>query len=523
MGRPCAALVATIPILSFFAAQGSCLNASKTAPGEVIVVMTTDMKNIDMVQYTVSIGDPEIDAGSNTFDASDLPATLGIASGSQPTGPVHIHVEARGPDGSPLVVRDASLTAMPAAGVKRLSMPLDWLCSSEASPPTCPVGQTCRAGGCSAEAFAIDGSTLPDYVASESTDCTGALDYCFASAALALPKLDLLGNCTVPTPTTTVSQLNVALKLVDGSNYAPACTPLGCLIPVDQDPLEGWKAVLGPMPGGTGAISLPRAVCDDVASGKILGVAMTTACATKSPLCPPSQGGCIASRPGCPGYLGYACSGSVTPPLTASEVTKCWMPSITRGQDLCCIVNPGGTTLIDDMSDSQIQLSPPAGDAPGQWFTRVVVDASSPKSMAFVDNTPGARCIDSNGSDHPILEEFDLGESPDGGLAQSPDAPKSAGISFWAFSPYDGQRFRVGFRTANPSQDNPSQDVEIESTKLTCNAAACDALHNRWVRYIAKWPVSAQGPFDPTSFVGAYFAADSRVFDFCVSQIYFTQ
>jgi hypothetical protein len=518
MGRSRASLALLIAGITILAAAASCLGSEKHPPGEVIVVMTTDMPgDIDTVNWTVTIGGGSIDAGAGTFEAGALPATLGIASGLETTGPVLISVEALsgGTNGSLRVHREANVTAMPTQGVKMLSMPLDWLCSDvNPASQTCGsgAGDSCSGGSCRSDD--VDTSMLPDYTAAESTDCPGALDYCFASAALSTPTLDANGTCIVSMPAVEASQLNVAL-VVDGSRGH--CRSTGCLVPLDRAPSDGWQPTVAGS-GGTSAISLPTAVCNDLDSGTILNVAATTACAAQRPLCPP-QGSCVAWRPvakgfaGCPSSLGYSCSGSAMP-LNDVKLNMCSPAVLTDVANYCCTPTPR-ETVIDDMSGfPQIKFSPPSG-SPGHWFTRSAADETSPPTSSFA-YTVGAVCISSNGSGQPALEEFDFAEAPAGGSPLAIDASGYAGISFWAFSPYAGQRFRVGFRNADPSQDG-----EIESTMLTCNAPPCGSLHDRWVGYDARWPVSKQGSFDATQLLGVYFIADSPAFDFCVSQIYF--
>lgn len=531
MGRSGAALSASIAGLTCLGAAASCLDSKNPPPGEVMVVVTTDMSvqgerpDFDTVNWMVSTAD-EPDAGGGSFGAAQLPATLGIATGKDPSAYVTIVLDglSGGTNGSGRVHRVANLTAMPVEGVKMLSMPLDWLCSSGANPgQTCGSGLTCQAGLCVNSDVT---STLADYVAVESAACTlpaaaippgpeGALDYCFASAALVKPTLDpKTKQCTISTPNGT-AQVNVALVLDSGGTCGNA---VGCLIPLDGESPEGWQTTR--TDAGTRAINLPTAVCDDIDGGTIANVAITTACPTKdtdAPLCPRS-GSCVAFRPvdprvGCLGNLGYACASSTTSPGTLdSQLGGSASQPGGPTTYLSCYDVPqkkGSPLLIDDMSDvpadgglPQIKFPPLAGYGPGHW------------SAPFTYSAGGA-CISSG--EGPAQEGFDFGELADGGAPAVLDAHGYSGISFWAFSPYVGQGFGFGFRT--------TMDVTAPTDGGPCpGGGRCEngpALTDKWAPYVVKWADLGPG-FDAAHLMGAYFYASTPVFDLCVSQIYFT-
>jgi hypothetical protein len=257
--------------------------------GELVVAVVTDMappKDFDWVDLDVSAFEvPKFHRGFAVGGAGDerLPATLGIVGAKDPSTPVRIRVASRlgGEKGVGRTVRDALVTIVPDRTLL-LHLDIDWLCldhvrelPSGALESTCPSGQTCRAGQC--VAADVDPAKLPRYTpaavygggtgpgASGSCFDAGA---CFATGAGVTVSAN---DCSIARPAG-IDRVNVALVLPHGAEGV--CNDTMCLIPLDQGD-EGWRAARD-------RILLPQAVCDGLATKKVLAVAITTACVAKT-------------------------------------------------------------------------------------------------------------------------------------------------------------------------------------------------------------------------------------------------
>jgi hypothetical protein len=409
---------------------GSC--AQKSAPGEVVLLVSTDLaipSDADTLHVTVTrtgASAPFLDESYPlTGDAAvHLPGTVALVSGEQSQGLVQIHVELL--QGSPGVAkeavrvqRDAQLE-LPNADVKELPMPLDFLCA-EGSPPTpCPAGQTCDVGQCVDDTIA-DSSKLDDYVATVPVDCFD-VRACFAiinGGNMTVPQFDSNENlgCSIKTPQVgNAKDINVALIVNTAAvgNYGVCDASSGkCLIPLDQGP-NGWHTLTDSSQGAI-AIGFPDAVCLAVVGKSIAGVAITPTSAacplkrTASALCPASATCISPSGIVCPSaWSGFSCSAGICPPDWSSPY--CFSASTSTPPSFFCgeaardpktgPVVPGlwccGPTdappgepdlLIDDMSSGPfIKLKPPDGDNAGIWFSSsddINADLSPPETPAL--------------------------------------------------------------------------------------------------------------------------------------------
>ena|GEM_PF-979391 len=109
----------------------------------------------------------------------------------------------------------------------------------------------------------------------------------------------------------------MALELAPESSGI--CGTSACWVPLDAHSPEGWRLQ-------TGRIMLPSAVCDRLKDGRILSVAVTTACETKTsniPLCGPWSS--VPGDASVPDAASDSADGSELPP-------SCWPPTGTPGE-----------------------------------------------------------------------------------------------------------------------------------------------------------------------------------------------
>jgi hypothetical protein len=566
----------------------SCTTAKTQAPGEVVVVVTTDMvmpEDIDTLKWSVTVVGDEtpLKNGSDSLDLGKqpLPATLAIA-GPDTRGAVRIELDALRA-GTPRVHREAQLTVPADGQVRQLAMPLDWLCTHDANPSlSCGAGQTCRGGECVPSA--IEASGLPSYSAVDGGACFD-MGNCFASpvGVFFAQKATVTGECKVLDHEFS-PDVNVALVVATSQigNYG-ACgvgaSGGSCLIPLAHGAPEGWHTVAAD--GGAGTIGLPQGVCDDITS-TLKGVVIartTTSCPPKlreSPTCVPPDT-CINNVSGVcpdlgPAWVGYTCSGSESPP----GVRGCAAPPAApdagmgtgvgaAGARLCCaLVDAGGQPssdplLIDDMSGgSYIKIAPPGGETAGFWWT-ASDDLNSPlvpRPLTFFIYAPvspsltpdggpmNAACLTSPSgfSGHYAIEGFDFAHSSMLSTTGVPfDVSPYTGIRFWAWSQYAGQSIKVAFPDRNTETVDPTSTCNLNPDAGQCGndwAIQNLFLTDVWTPYAIRWDqlTKAQGygtptlPFDAkgvlvTQFMVLGSGANHPYppFEFCVSQIYFTQ
>jgi hypothetical protein len=580
-----------VGVASCVASSAACAGATKPAPGEVLVVVTTDMavpEDIDTLRWSATSGGGTTPFKTRTLalTASSLPGTLAVVSGPETTGPVLVQIDALsgGTTGVVRVHREAELTALPRAGVKRLSMALDWLCSDANPVRPCASGMTCVAGACATAS--VDPATLPDYVPVDGGPCFDVVKKCFAAAASLIetvPTRDATGRCVIAANRSTAilnpEYANFALVVNTSvaGNYG-ACEPGGaCLIALDPGTPEGWIPIADD--GGITGVALPGRVCDiDVA------VQISGACPSKAldaPLCGAPPTCAHLEDVDCPsGWRPYSCSsiidgGTASPSDIDPAETNCWPargPSAEGGPTptsalLCCSgpqIPAADPLLIDDMSgEPQLKITAPASDeVPGVWYTFSVPDANAvifpPKgyfeytSIAPPLSTPDGGVIDHAAcfrAPYPfygtiVAEGFDFAID----LTNAPapfDVRNYTGIRFWAWSQYAGQSLGVNF---------PDKDTDTESSESTCNRllaagdgdAGCGDHYQKLLtvsdmpsEYVAKWSeLTQQGAvglyqaaaFDEAHVLATNFAVYnsgpmpySVPIDVCVTQVYFTR
>jgi hypothetical protein len=279
----------------------ACGGTTKTK-GQLMVSVQTDMampKDIDTLGLYVFSGGAVV-FGDDFKIGTDvkLPATMGIVEGNTPGATVRIRLLAR--KNNQLIVMTEVTTTVPEGRLALLRMPMQWLCTGQASDPqgatdlsdldegatsNCGGTQQCVAGECVEET--VDSSKLPDFdptlvfggaaAPDENGTCFDTLG-CFASGFIA--DVDAT-DCTIPKPSGGAG-LNVALE--QSASGAGICGPEACLIPLDQTSNVGWTDL------GNGRLQLPQGVCDQLTKKTFLGVAVTTSCTTKTaaiPTCGP--------------------------------------------------------------------------------------------------------------------------------------------------------------------------------------------------------------------------------------------
>ncbi len=278
---------------------------AETPVSELIVVVQTDMslpKDIDTIQVQVLV------RGEKRYDQSHpvlgdqatsilLPATLGLLGSDEANDPVTVRVLARrgnGAAGDVRVLRE-TITTVPPDRIATLHMPLHFLCDEvsgvsavnpETGQPTeatnlCGDGKTCVGGECVTST--VDSSTLPDYAPEDVFGGgSGAGDgecfdvgTCFDAENL----VDATGSpCSFPAS----GDVNVGL-LLEGDGI---CGATGCFVALDLGSEGGYKIE-------NGMVTVPNAVCTQLASGKIKGVvtgAISGSCPQKTqrtPTCGP--------------------------------------------------------------------------------------------------------------------------------------------------------------------------------------------------------------------------------------------
>lgn len=296
----------------------------------VIAVDSDHAPGIDFDRFQIQI------SSSNSKDKYDnpvdelgrpglltFPTTLSIVTNGDPASSVHIRVltgRASGGGtrvGAPRTLREV-VTNVPTDRVALLHLTIDWLCVGTAKPEPdgyvealCAEGLTCIAGQC--VDWTVDSAALPEFGEGEvfgggSRRGDGACfdtTACFAQGVMGEVRL---ADCSVAMPSGGLGA-NVALVLVPSEGAICADPVQGpCLVPLSQGAREGYSVA------GDRAL-LPRAACDRLAEGpavrKVIGVATTAACATKTERLPTCGAWSPYRKPLGPGG---APAGYTTPP-----------------------------------------------------------------------------------------------------------------------------------------------------------------------------------------------------------------
>jgi hypothetical protein len=292
--RHARAVALSLALGSTLVVAPACSGNKEPAPGQLMLSIQTDMaipKDVDTVRIEVSAYGNLLFGNDYQVGASGLriPATLALVAGKDPAAPVRIRVIARkgGNNGKARVLREV-VTTVPTDRIAMLRIPIHWLCDGSAVEQTpgdvqssCTQGQVCVAGTCqdpslrvtSLETFAPEavfggasgpgvGGTCLDTVACFSQGQQAAVD---------------LATCTVPVPS---GGAGVNVAVLRAPNTEGICGTQACLVPLDAESAEGWQQ------DGQRAF-LPQAVCNRIKDGKAQGVAVTTACPTKTQRVPP--------------------------------------------------------------------------------------------------------------------------------------------------------------------------------------------------------------------------------------------
>lgn len=281
-------ILAPLAVAALAWLAGGC----KSKPvGQLMLVIQTDLslpKDIDTVRIEVSTaGVPKFKNDFSKLGTADgqihLPGTLGLIAPEKADDAVRVIVSARsgGENGKIRIVRDI-VTTVPPERVATLPVPIHFLCDGQGvetdgnALSTCPEGESCVAGSCAKNE--IDPETLPTYTEARVFGDGSCFDgtSCWTDPAVA--DLDL-ATCTIPGG----KNINVALQ-TEGEGI---CGPVGCFVTLDADSEEGWVL------GDDGRIQLPKAVCDQIQTGKIVNVVtqpINPTCAGKTtalPTCGP--------------------------------------------------------------------------------------------------------------------------------------------------------------------------------------------------------------------------------------------
>lgn len=281
-------LFAPIAVAMLAWLPGGC---SSKPLGQLMLVVQTDLslpKDIDTIRIEASTaGVPKFKNDYTKLGTADgqihIPGTLGLIAPEKADDAVRVIVSARsgGEGGKVRIVRDI-ITTVPAERVATLPIPIHFLCDGQGTDTdgnatsTCPEGETCVAGACAKNE--VDSAKLPTFVEERVLGDGSCFDgtTCWTDPAVA--DLDL-ATCTIPG----AKNINVALQ-TEGEGI---CGPVGCFVTLDAGTDEGWTL------GDDGKIHLPKAVCDQIQSGKIVNVVtqpVSPTCAGKNtslPTCGP--------------------------------------------------------------------------------------------------------------------------------------------------------------------------------------------------------------------------------------------
>ena len=261
--------------------------------GQLTLAIQTDMRipgDVDQIRLEVLANG--VARFANTYDigknSNPIPATIAIVAEDGPPGPLTIRLISR--QGLRLRTLREAVTTIPQDRNVLLRMPIQWLCDDKAEESeglvntTCGHGQTCISGRCVDRV--LESEELPDFAPEEvfgggdgsgTGECLDTVA-CFAESLGETVSMD---DCSVPAPGEDEST-NVAMVLAPDTSGI--CSPDACLVPLDRDPEDlpfpvGWRRV-------DDRLVLPEAVCTRLKEKKALGVAVTTACKTKTPAIP---------------------------------------------------------------------------------------------------------------------------------------------------------------------------------------------------------------------------------------------
>lgn len=288
-----------VTLWAFFACS-----SNDSTEGQLILAVQTDMsvpEDVDKVRIEIlSFGNVQF---ANDFAVGEsglqIPATLGILPGKDPSSPVTIRVISKQQD-TVRTLREV-VTTVPADRVATLRVPIQWLCDDTVEQEgktvksTCPAGETCVAGTCKKKE--LDSDNLPDFQAEDifgGASGPGQAGTCFDTVpcfadGFSAPVEE--SDCSIAMPDD--EGKGVSVGIVTPKDGGGICGSQACIVPLDANSDVGWQTTEG------GRIQLPEAVCTRLGDGRALAVAVTTSCVQKTegiPTCGPWSS--VKSEPG---------------------------------------------------------------------------------------------------------------------------------------------------------------------------------------------------------------------------------
>jgi len=263
--------------------------------GQLMVRLTSQVpmpKDIARISIETRFGGVRQGYDSFAVDStkgSPLPVTMAVIQGTMPGKPVRVLVSGWDRNGVLRVVREVT-TTVPLSRVADLTVEMDWACFDKVSDKSvlerdvelqkvdsprsdcANDGETCILGRCVSDA--IDSETLPDFIKDATATTNGAcfdVNKCFpAGGGVEIISKD---PCQID-PLQGGIGINLALWLPEGSSLG-FCTPDRCLIPLNGYSPLGWTQA-------GGRLQLPLEVCSLITAGRVLRVAVSTLCPTKT-------------------------------------------------------------------------------------------------------------------------------------------------------------------------------------------------------------------------------------------------
>jgi hypothetical protein len=391
----------------FAAATAALMPCGCTTPkGGLVLSISTDMqtpKDFNVVSVFIATDSvPKFDYLGRVLPDGTvaIPATLAVIEPDKAGAQVHIRVTAFQEDKA-RVLRDV-LTTVPHQRTALLRLPLGFLDdgSGTGTIPSALIplahggapegtttfdalsirskcdfsqGLTSIDGQC--KSAKVDSSQLPDYrdtavFGDGGLMSNGAPSSCFEVATcfagtMPLPGLDAQG-CTAPLPSgTTAATLNIALA----TPSTGVCSPGGpCLVPLDEDPLEGWSV-------SGNVVTMNPGVCAQLARDPKVSLvySSTGGCAPKTPsnpVCEPT--GADASSP----------AGDAPGPTQDATVDG------VADAVVDALVDSTVDAVTDATLDAGLDATADAGPAGGQDATSGGVDAPAADDGGSGDSAP---------------------------------------------------------------------------------------------------------------------------------------
>lgn len=354
-----------------------CSAKHDPAPGELLLSIDSNLKvpdDVDEIGISVTSADGKTLTTDQLYGmapsgAAKFPATLAIVRGT--ADPIDIKVAAY-KGGQAFTLRE-TVTTIPGDRTAVLRVDLNWLDNHTTSGGassvrslvgTCGAGQTSIAGTCGS--FQLDSATLPAYAAGaivpsdDSSACVNVDDCLLAGGSggvVTVPATALTRDgtsCTLVPPGVT-GAFNVGLVLPPGGDGW--CNATSCVIPLSNDPVEGWQLT------SSGLLQLPASVCSNT---KVVSLALTPV----SDQCPQY----VSTHPACQNY-GKDGGGEVTSEGGAPDATT------------------GGSDAGDDATTSEAGILHDHYGFPGNAFLGFASDDTESNVVALLKQDAGATSI----------------------------------------------------------------------------------------------------------------------------------